>query len=75
VRHCAASASSTAHRAKVRNLRRDRRTSLYVTVPGGGSYAVAEGTAAPAAVATTVSGAANTTSSQARGRVLITPQW
>lgn len=44
--------STTASRAKVRNLRRDPRASFYVSVPGGGSYAVAEATAefsAPAA--------------------------
>ena len=36
--------STTDSRAKVRNLRRDPRASFYVTVPGGSSYAVAEGT-------------------------------
>jgi PPOX class probable F420-dependent enzyme len=35
--------STTADRAKVHNLRRDPRASLYVSPPGGGSYAVAEG--------------------------------
>ncbi|MEV4413025.1 PPOX class F420-dependent oxidoreductase [Catellatospora sp. NPDC049609] len=43
--------SSTDGRAKVRNLRRDPRASFYVTVPGGGSYAVAEGVAELSAVA------------------------
>jgi PPOX class probable F420-dependent enzyme len=37
--------SSTADRAKVRNLARDTRASLYVTKPDGWSYAVAEGVA------------------------------
>ncbi len=41
--------STTADRAKVGNLRRDRRVSLYVT--DGGSYVVAEGTATLSAVA------------------------
>lgn len=36
-------ASSTADRAKVRNLARDPRASVYVTQPDGWSYAVAEG--------------------------------
>lgn len=35
--------STTADRAKVRNLERDYRASLYVTKPDGWSYAVAEG--------------------------------
>lgn len=35
--------STTADRAKVRNLERDSRASLYVTKPDGWSYAVAEG--------------------------------
>jgi PPOX class probable F420-dependent enzyme len=35
--------SSTADRAKVRNLQRDPRASIYVTKPDGWSYAVAEG--------------------------------
>ncbi len=43
--------SSTDGRAKVRNLRRDPRASLHVTVPGGGVYAVAEGLAELSAVA------------------------
>jgi PPOX class probable F420-dependent enzyme len=38
-------ASSTADRAKVRNLARDPRASIYVTRPDGWSYAVAEGIA------------------------------
>ncbi|MEU4640141.1 PPOX class F420-dependent oxidoreductase [Micromonospora sp. NPDC023814] len=38
--------STTAGRAKVRNLRRDPRVSLHVTTADGGAYAVAEGTAA-----------------------------
>lgn len=44
-------ASSTADRAKVRNLARDPRASIYVTRPDGWSYAVAEGivTLTPAA--------------------------
>ncbi|HEV2088672.1 MAG TPA: PPOX class F420-dependent oxidoreductase [Cryptosporangiaceae bacterium] len=37
--------STTDGRAKVRNLRRDPRASFYVTTPGGGAYAVAEGLA------------------------------
>jgi PPOX class probable F420-dependent enzyme len=37
--------STTADRAKVANLRRDPRASFYVSPPGGGAYAVAEGTA------------------------------
>lgn len=37
--------SVTDDRAKTRNLRRDPRTSLYVTTPDLGAYAVAEGTA------------------------------
>jgi PPOX class probable F420-dependent enzyme len=36
--------SSTGNRAKVRNLLRDPRASLYVTTDGMGAYAVAEGT-------------------------------
>lgn len=36
--------------AKVANLRRDPRASLYVTRPDGGAYAVAEGTAEVSAV-------------------------
>ncbi|GAA1410299.1 PPOX class F420-dependent oxidoreductase [Catellatospora coxensis] len=43
--------SSTADRAKVRNLRRDPRASFYVTTPGGGTYAVAEGLAELSAIA------------------------
>ncbi|MEU9505110.1 PPOX class F420-dependent oxidoreductase [Micromonospora sp. NPDC048170] len=35
--------STTADRAKVRNLRRDPRASLHVTTADGGAYAVAEG--------------------------------
>jgi PPOX class probable F420-dependent enzyme len=35
--------SSTADRAKVRNLQRDGRASLYVSEPASWSYAVAEG--------------------------------
>ncbi|MER7330318.1 MULTISPECIES: PPOX class F420-dependent oxidoreductase [unclassified Micromonospora] len=38
--------STTAGRAKVRNLRRDPRVSLHVTTADGGAYAVAEGAAA-----------------------------
>lgn len=37
--------STTDDRAKIRNLRRDPRVSLYLSTPGGGSYAVYEGTA------------------------------
>jgi PPOX class probable F420-dependent enzyme len=37
--------STTADRAKVANLRRDARVSLYVTRPDFGGYAVVEGTA------------------------------
>lgn len=37
--------STTAGRAKVRNLRRDPRVSFHVTTADGGAYAVAEGTA------------------------------
>ena len=37
--------STTGDRAKVANLRRDPRASLYVTVDGLGAYAVAEGVA------------------------------
>ncbi|MFI2709436.1 PPOX class F420-dependent oxidoreductase [Micromonospora sp. NPDC018662] len=36
--------STTAGRAKVRNLRRDPRASFHVTTADGGAYAVAEGT-------------------------------
>ncbi|MDO3701273.1 PPOX class F420-dependent oxidoreductase [Micromonospora sp. C28SCA-DRY-2] len=36
--------STTAGRAKVRNLLRDPRASFHVTTPDGGAYAVAEGT-------------------------------
>jgi PPOX class probable F420-dependent enzyme len=43
--------SSTAGRAKVRNLRRDPRASFHVAVPGGGAYAVAEGVAELSAAA------------------------
>jgi PPOX class probable F420-dependent enzyme len=43
--------STTDGRAKVHNLRRDPRASLYVTVPGGGAYAVAEGIAEISSVA------------------------
>jgi PPOX class probable F420-dependent enzyme len=45
--------STTDDRAKVRNLRRDPRVSLYLTTSGGGSYAVYEGVAdlSPVAVA------------------------
>jgi PPOX class probable F420-dependent enzyme len=43
--------STTGDRAKVRNLRRDPRASFYVTVPGGSSYAVAEGIAELSATA------------------------
>ncbi|MGN9774368.1 PPOX class F420-dependent oxidoreductase [Micromonospora sp. H33] len=35
--------STTADRAKVRNLSRDPRASFHVTTPDGGAYAVAEG--------------------------------
>lgn len=38
--------STTAGRAKVRNLRRDPRVSFHVTTVDGGAYAVAEGMAA-----------------------------
>ncbi|MER5338044.1 PPOX class F420-dependent oxidoreductase [Micromonospora sp. NPDC002717] len=38
--------STTAGRAKVRNLRRDPRVSFHVTTVDGGAYAVAEGRAA-----------------------------
>lgn len=34
--------STTANRAKVANLRRDPRASLYASTPGGGAYAVVE---------------------------------
>jgi PPOX class probable F420-dependent enzyme len=46
--------STTADRAKVANLRRDARASLYVTRPDFGGYAVVEGTAqlSPVAAAT-----------------------
>ncbi|GAB3065668.1 PPOX class F420-dependent oxidoreductase [Micromonospora schwarzwaldensis] len=46
--------STTADRAKVRNLRRDPRASFHVTTADGGAYAVAEGTATltPPAAAT-----------------------
>ncbi|MEU7751024.1 PPOX class F420-dependent oxidoreductase [Micromonospora sp. NPDC049101] len=47
--------STTAGRAKVRNLRRDPRASFHVTTPDGGAYAVAEGTVTltePAAAST-----------------------
>ncbi len=37
--------STTADRAKVRNLRRDPRASFYVSTPTGDAYAVAEATA------------------------------
>jgi PPOX class probable F420-dependent enzyme len=37
--------STTEGRAKVHNLRRDPRASLYVTTAGGSAYAVAEGLA------------------------------
>jgi PPOX class probable F420-dependent enzyme len=43
--------SSTADRAKVRNLRRDPRAAFHVSVPGGGAYAVAEGVAEISATA------------------------
>ncbi|MBV1850269.1 PPOX class F420-dependent oxidoreductase [Catellatospora tritici] len=43
--------SSTADRAKVRNLRRDPRASLYVSTADGGWYAVAEGVVELSAVA------------------------
>lgn len=43
--------SSTADRAKVRNLRRDPRASFHVSAPGGGAYAVAEGRAELSTVA------------------------
>jgi PPOX class probable F420-dependent enzyme len=44
--------STTDDRAKVRNLRRDPRVSLYVSTPGGGSYAVYEGIAELSPVST-----------------------
>lgn len=43
--------SSTDGRAKVANLRRDRRASLFVTTPNGSAYAVAEGDVTLSAVA------------------------
>lgn len=43
--------STTADRAKVRNLRRDPRVSLHVTTPDGGAYAVYEGVASLSDVA------------------------
>ncbi|MFI8828471.1 PPOX class F420-dependent oxidoreductase [Streptomyces sp. NPDC053431] len=43
--------STTADRAKARNLRRDPRVSLHVSTPGGGAYAVFEGLATLSAVA------------------------
>ncbi|GAA2384447.1 PPOX class F420-dependent enzyme [Catellatospora methionotrophica] len=43
--------SSTATRAKIRNLRRDPRASFHVTTPGGATYAVAEGLATLSATA------------------------
>lgn len=46
--------SVTDGRAKVANLRRDPRVSLYVTRPDMGAYAVAEGVAALSPVATAV---------------------
>jgi PPOX class probable F420-dependent enzyme len=46
--------STTADRAKVANLRRDARASLYVTRPDFGGYAVVEGTAQLTPVAAAV---------------------
>lgn len=43
--------STTADRAKVHNLRRDPRASLYVSTADGGAYAVYEGTATLSPVA------------------------
>ncbi|MFI1568168.1 PPOX class F420-dependent oxidoreductase [Streptomyces sp. NPDC020490] len=43
--------STTADRAKARNLRRDPRVSLHVTTPDGGAYPVFEGVATLSAVA------------------------
>jgi PPOX class probable F420-dependent enzyme len=46
--------STTADRAKVANLRRDPRASIYVTRPDFGGYAVVEGVAQLSPVATAV---------------------
>jgi len=46
--------STTAGRAKIRNIESDPRVSFHAGTPGGGAYVVAEGIAAVSLIATTV---------------------